>query len=63
MEQIHDINDQHMALKLGPKLVLSQVSLSRNVALLLYHDYICLQHGWISDLPSDLPSDPFQGVN
>ena len=35
MEQIHGINDQHMGLKLGPNLVLSQVSLSRDVALLL----------------------------
>ena len=35
MEQMYDINDQHMGHKLGPNLVLSQVSLSKNVALLL----------------------------
>ena len=35
MEQSHGINDQHMGRKLGSNLVLSQVSLSRDVALLL----------------------------
>ena len=35
MEQIHDTNDQHMWLKLGPNLVLSEVSLSKDVSLLL----------------------------
>ena len=54
------INDQHTGLELEPGLGLRQVSLSGYVALLfLHHDYICLRYVKMSDLPSD----PFQGVN